>query len=242
MELNLLLAMILIFIGSFVQSATGFGLAVVAAPILIYISPEYIPGPLVFVGLFLALINAYGYRATISLQGLWGAIIGRIPGSVAGAVMLYYIDADQLSLLLGIVVLMAVVISLLPFKLQPTPGRLLIAGFLSGFFGTSSGIGGPPMALLLQHQQANLIRVNLSAFFVASCLISLTMQVPIGYMSWHHVYLALPLLPAGYLGYFIAMRFVDRLSQKWIRYTSLFLCMLSGCAALFSGLVAIVGH
>ncbi|GLS91252.1 UPF0721 transmembrane protein [Psychromonas marina] len=239
MEPELIIAMLLIFTGAFIQSATGFGLAVVASPLLILLSPEYIPGPIIIVGLFLALINSFKYRATISIGGLKHAIIGRIPGSVAGGALLYYIDVAQLSLLLGIVVLMAVLISLLPIKLHPTPNRLFFAGFLSGFLGTSSGIGGPPMALLLQHQQANFIRANLAAFFVVSCTMSLLIQIPIGYMSLQHLYLSLPLLPAGYLGYRVAMLFVDRLSQQIVRRTSLLLCLIAGIGAIYSGAMAI---
>lgn len=239
MEHELIIAMLLIFTGAFIQSATGFGLAVVASPLLIHLSPEYIPGPIIIVGLFLALINAVKYRATISIGGLKTAIIGRIPGSIAGGALLYYIDIAQLSLLLGTVVLLAVLISLLPIKLQPTPNRLFFAGFLSGFLGTSSGIGGPPMALLLQHQQANFIRANLAAFFVVSGVMSLLVQIPIGYMGLKHFYLALPLLPAGYLGYRVAMLFIDKLSQKMVRRTSLVLCLISGIAAIYSGVMAL---
>ncbi|MFT6925166.1 MAG: putative membrane protein YfcA [Psychromonas sp.] len=241
MDINLLIAMLLIFCGSFIQSATGFGLAVVAAPLLIHLSPEFIPGPIIIVGLFLGVINSLKYRANISLAGLKYAILGRIPGTVAGALLLFYINIAQLSLLLGIIVLMAVVISLLPVKLEPTPRRLLMAGFLSGFFGASSGIGGPPMALLLQHQQANLIRANMAVFFVAGGIMSLIVQIPIGFMTLHHLYISLPLLPAGYLGYRVAQHFIDRISQQIVRRMSLVLCTVSGSGALFSGIMSIWG-
>ncbi len=166
MDLGILLAMTLIFVGSFVQSSIGFGLAIVTAPpILFQISPDYVPAPITVVALFLSLINASHHRATISLDGLWMAFLGRVPGSIAGAFLLYWVDASQLSLWLGVLVILAVAVSLLPFRIQPNPKRMMVAGFFSGFFGTSSGIGGPPMALLLQHQEGNLIRANLSAFF-----------------------------------------------------------------------------
>ena len=77
MEPDLIIAMVLIFIGAFIQSATGFGLAVVASPLLIMLSPEYIPGPIILVGLFLALINVMKYRSNVSIGGLKHAIIGR---------------------------------------------------------------------------------------------------------------------------------------------------------------------
>ncbi|MDW3125324.1 sulfite exporter TauE/SafE family protein, partial [Vibrio sp. 1974] len=44
-----LLAMGLIFLGSFVQTAIGFGLAIVAAPLLILWAPEYVPAPICLV-------------------------------------------------------------------------------------------------------------------------------------------------------------------------------------------------
>jgi len=236
MQPELLIAMLLIFIGSFIQSATGFGLAIVTSPFLIMLSPQYIPGPIVIVSLFIAVVNALKYRSTISIGGLKYAIIGRLPGTIAGAALLYYINVKQLSLLLGCVVLMAVSVSLLPIKLQPTRNRLIFAGLLSGFFGTSAGVGGPPMALLLQHQKAHFIRANLAAFFVMGCIMSLAVQIPIGYMSMQHLYLSLPLLPASYLGYRVAMLFVDRLSQQLVRTASLILCSLAGIGAIYSGL------
>lgn len=232
MDLDLFFAMFLILIGSFIQSAIGFGLAIVAAPLLFLISPNYVPGPIVIVVLFLSSINAYKYKATVSFRGLGYAFLGRIPGSILGGLLLYYVDAKLLSLWIGIVVLLAVGVSLLPFRIEPNNTRMTLAGFFSGLLGTSSGIGGPPMALLLQHQEANLIRANLSAFFVVSCLMSLAAQIPAGYMSMSHFYLSLPLLPASFIGYLVAMKVVDRINKETIRKVSLVVCTISGVAAI----------
>ncbi|GAL09763.1 hypothetical protein JCM19233_740 [Vibrio astriarenae] len=175
-----LIAMGLIFLGSFVQSAIGFGLAIVAAPLLFQVDPIYVPGPICFVALFISILNAMQNRANIEIGGLKMALLGRIPGSLAGAWLLLVVSGEQLSLLLGVIVLLAVVISLLPFRIEPTPRRMGIAGFFSGFFSTSSAIGGPPMALLLQHQDAGKLRGNLSAFFVFSSIISLLILTLVG--------------------------------------------------------------
>ena len=48
--------------------------------------------------------------------------------------------------------------------LRPTAPAMFSAGFLSGFMGTSSSIGGPPMALVLQHEENDFIRANMAAF------------------------------------------------------------------------------
>ena len=226
------LAALIIFIGSFVQSAIGFGLAIVAAPFLFFLSPDYVPAPIIFVALVLSIANAYRYRSNISLRGLGAAIIGRIPGTVAGGALLLWVDAKSLSLWLGLTVLFAVVVSLLPIKIAPTTPRMLIAGFLSGFMGTSTSIGGPPLALLLQHEQANLIRANLSAFFIVSSLLSLLVQSYTGHMSWYHLNLTLPLIPATLMGYWLATRYVDRIASHHIRIALLCICSLSGIGAI----------
>ncbi|MFA0438797.1 permease [Vibrio sp. 10N.286.49.C2] len=239
MDITVLLAMSLIFIGAFIQTATGFGMAIVASPLLLYLSPEYIPGPIIIVGFFIALLNTYKYRTQISLHGLMKGILGLIPGTCAGAAILYFIDVGQLSVLLGTTVLIAVGTSLLPIKMEVTPRRLMLAGFFSGFLGTSSGIGGPPMALLLQHQKVEQIRANLAAFFLMSSTLSLLIQIPIGYMSIKHLLLALPLVPAGYAGHKLAISVLHRLSKKLVRNLSLSLCLVAGIGAVYSGLKVI---
>nr|WP_105902804.1 sulfite exporter TauE/SafE family protein [Vibrio gangliei] len=233
---TVLLAMAIVFLGSFVQSAIGFGLAVVAAPLLFLVSPDYVPAPIVMVALFNSLFNAYKYRNNIALGGLKMAIYGRVPGSIFGGVLLLYVSSSALSLWLGVMVLLAVLISLLPIRFEPTPNRMAVAGFFSGFMGTSSSIGGPPMALILQHQDAASLRGNLAAFFVFSSMISLIVQYFIGYLHWDLLLKTLPLLPMGWLGYVAAQVIVKYVSKEWIRILTLIICLISAATAIVRGL------
>ena len=184
----------------------------------------------------MSILNAMKYRSNISIGGLKTALIGRVPGSIAGGALLVLVSTKVLSLWLGVLVLLAVVMSLLPFRLEPTPMRMGIAGFFSGFFGTSSGIGGPPMALLLQHQEASQLRGNLSAFFFFSSVMSLLVQIPFGYFTWHHVWISIPLIPASWLGYWLAQKTTHALPKDKIRIGALSLCLISGLTALIEGL------
>ncbi len=135
-EPTTLLAIAMIFVGSFVQTAIGFGLAIVSAPILIIIAPQYVPAPICLVALFISLLNSLKYRSNIELGGLKMAIFGRIPGSIAGATLLVFVSTQTLSLWVGLLVLLAVFISIMPFRIEPTPTRMVISGFFSGLFGT----------------------------------------------------------------------------------------------------------
>lgn len=235
--MEMFIAVALVTVGAYVQTATGFGLAVIAAPVLFFVNPALVPAPVTVCALVLSLINAWVFREGVSLNGLKAAVIGRIPGSIAGAALLLWMDKNMLALWIGISVLFAVGVSLTSLRWQPTNKRMMAAGFLSGFMGTSTSIGGPPMALLWQHQDLALIRANLAAFFVVSCLISLIVLAPIGYFGVTQMLLSLPLLPATYAGYWLARKSMHRISARAIRMGSLTLCAGSGLYAVISALL-----
>lgn len=224
--------MAVISLGAFVQTAIGFGLAIVAAPILFHLSQDYVPAPIIIVALFISLLNTLKNRSNIEIGGLKNALIGRVPGSILGGAILAYISMQTLSLWLGVAVLISLLISVLPFRIEPTNNRMAIAGFLSGFMGTTSSIGGPPMAILLQHQEASSFRGNLSAFFLFSSMISLVVQLFVGFLTLKHVLISLPLLPAAWLGYRCALLCVAHISKQWIRRAALVLCLASGTSAI----------
>jgi len=234
MTTEILLAVAVITLGSYIQSSIGFGLAIIAAPVLFFLNPEYVPAPITVSAFTLSVANAWGHRGSISLRGLQYAVIGRVPGSVAGALLILWINQEMLGLWLGISVLVAVAVSLKTVALTPTPGHMMAAGFLSGFMGTSSSIGGPPMALVLQHQEAAYIRANLSAFFVVSCVMSLAMLAPVGYFGVREMQLALPLLPGTLVGYWLARHTWHLISPRFLRMSSLLLCTVSGVLAVLA--------
>lgn len=234
--MDILLGSIVVFLGAFVQTAVGFGLAVIAAPVLYFLNPDFVPAPVTVAALTLSVANTVAYRDGLSVAGLKSAVVGRVPGSLAGAALLLWMDQNLLALWIGLSVLFAVAVSLTPLRWSPTPGRMMTAGFLSGFMGTSTSIGGPPMALLWQHQDLRLIRANLAAFFTVSCIISLLILAPVGRFGWLHIQLSLPLLPVTLAGFWVARRTVHRLPHRAIRIASLGLCAASGSGAVVASL------
>ncbi|MCH2578148.1 MAG: sulfite exporter TauE/SafE family protein, partial [Pseudomonadales bacterium] len=219
--MDIAIAVLIIFVGSYVQTSIGFGLAIIAAPLLFFMDPLYVPAPITMCALVLSLANALKHWHFISFAGLKFAILGRIPGTIAGGLLIFWIDQQQLALWLGISVLFAVLLSVGNVVLKPTPGALFSAGFLSGFMGTSSSIGGPPIALVLQHQENDFIRANLAAFFVVSCLLSLIMLTIVGRFGVDHILISLPLLPATLAGYWVAMQTLHLISHQNLRRYSL---------------------
>lgn len=232
--MEIAIVVFVIFIGSFIQSSIGFGLAIVAAPILFLIDPLYVPAPITISALTLSLANSYSHRRSISFRGLKFAILGRIPGTISGGFLLLWIDQQALALWLGLSVLAAVALSMSNIIFKANGKSLFCAGFLSGFMGTSTSIGGPPMALVMQHQENDFIRANLAAFFVVSCSMSLLMLFSIGRFGMEHIVISLPMMPATLAGYWVAMRAMHRISHQNLRRVSLGLCAVAGLAAIAS--------
>lgn len=232
--MELALALAIVFVGSYIQSSIGFGLAIIAAPALYFIDPLYVPAPITVAALVLSLPNTLRHRHAVSFQGLKFAIVGRVPGTAAGGLLLVWMDQRVLALWLGVSVLAAVLLSMAKVALRPTSGAMFSAGFLSGFMGTSSSIGGPPMVLVMQHQDSDFIRANLAAFFIASCLMSLLMLFWVGRFGWQHVLMSLPMVPATLAGYWAAMRTLHLVSPRVLRRASLLLCSTAGAGAVLS--------
>ncbi len=233
-DIEWLLAAAIIFLGGFVQASIGFGLAVVAAPLLYMVKPELVPGALILQGLLISTANTWRFRRAFKLDGITIALIARVPGSALGAWLLLSVSHRALEIFIGTTVLLAVLLSQLQWRIPVNRISLFSAGFLSGIFGTTAAVGGPPMALLLQHQQANALRANLSVFFIFSCLISLSALLLSGATSIAQlsqgIYLFVPLLA----GFWLAGYTNRWLKRSWLRYGVLLLCSSAGILLLIS--------
>ena len=189
-----------------IQGSVGIGLAIVSAPVLILIDPRFIPGPLLCAALALTALMVYRDRQAVDLSGLQWALLGRLIGTAAGLMALTLISTDRLTLTFGLLVLLSVAISLSGIHMRPTRSTLIGAGSLSGFMGTTSSIGGPPMALIYQHAPGARIRGTLAGFFIVGVSISLVALAAIGRLGRTEFTLALILLPGIVTGFAISSR------------------------------------
>ncbi|MFM2483962.1 sulfite exporter TauE/SafE family protein [Celerinatantimonas yamalensis] len=234
--LMLVLAFGVVILGASVQSLIGFGLAVVAAPLLYFIDPSLVPTPLLLLGFAISAINWFHNRNYADFKSMGGALVMRIPGALIGLWLLLHFDAKGLQILIAIAVLMGVATTLTKRALRFNQRNLLIAGFISGLFATVAGIGGPPMAVLMRAQQANAIRGNLSAFFSVSSLISIFILGIGGQVHVHHLISTLILLPAVFIGFFLSKNIINKFDRKQITCTTQIVCCLSAVTLIYQAL------
>jgi hypothetical protein len=166
--------------------------------------------------------------AAIDFSGVIWAIPGRIVGALCGALVLTLVSVDHLSLVFGLMVLLAVGMTFSGWDFPPTSRNVLLAGTFSGFMGTTSAIGGAPMALVFQKHRGSRIRGTLSFIFAVGTFISLASLVSIGRFGGPEIQAALVLFPGIVLGFFLSRHTAKLLDRGFIRTAILITSALSG--------------
>ncbi len=202
----IVVAGVAIGIGALVQGSVGFGMNVLAAPILAIIEPRFVPGPLLVAAATLTLLVALREHRAIRFGELGWAFLGRIPGSLAGTALVVALTFDQLAVMLALLVLAAVAISATGFHVGVSQRTLVGAGAVSGIMGTATSVGGPPMALLFQREAGDRVRGMLSGFFLGGTLISITLLTLAGRFGRPELELSLILVPGILLGFGVSTR------------------------------------
>lgn len=224
---TLAIASVIVFLGALTQSLIGFGLAVVASPLLYIVDPQLVPAPVIVMGFSIALLTLLRERGHLEFNGLQYALLGRVPGGFIGASLLLFAPQAILGLAIAAIVTVAVILSLYKFSLPVNKKTLFGAGVVSGIFGNIAAIGGPPMAILLAGKDASQFRAALSAFFIFSSMIALIILAITGLLELKHLWLSLMLLPSVILGYLVAGRLVGRVDKEKTKMATLVLCSIS---------------
>ena len=123
-------------IGSAFQASVGIGLALFAVPLLALVDQSFIPGPMLLAGVILALMTAYRERKAIDVPALRSSLVGLVVGSIAGAVALRFLSGPLLGKTFGVLVLLAVLLSLTGYRFTATRHSLMIAGGGRGYYGS----------------------------------------------------------------------------------------------------------
>lgn len=219
-------------IGAFVQRATGFGLSVVGAPLLLLLEPRLVPVILVLFGLTISLLMVCHYRQEIRLGEISMALLGRLPGNGLGLWLLLAAPMVLLEKLIAGSVLFAVAVTLFRWRLPVNRVSLFGAGVMSGIFGTVAAIGGPPLVLLMHGLPPDRLRSNLAAFFIISSSLTLATLAVAGQVRLWHLGLALTFAPGVLVGNWLANRIAHRLDRRLLQAASLSLCTLAALGLL----------
>jgi uncharacterized membrane protein YfcA len=175
------LAALALFVGAALQSATGFGFALVSAPILFaLLGPReaVTAGFIVAIGLNSLTLATEGRRPRVLVRD--GALIvaWSLPGIALGVLVLHEVPEQPLSVLVAIAVLAGLALRVRSRRaatpaLRFRPWLLPAAGVTAGALGTSTSLNGPPLVfcLLARGVAPRQMRDTLAAIFLAEAVI-----------------------------------------------------------------------
>lgn len=225
-----------ILVGAVVQGSIGFGLNLIAAPVLALVDPTLVPGPAIVIAFVFTILLSVRERRDIDLVSVRWAFYGRVPGSIAGALAVAALSPRSLGLAIAVIVLVAVAITASGVSFTPTRNVLFGAGAASGLMGTASSIGGPPMAMALSGSTGAAMRGTLSAFFLLGTVLSVGLLTAVGEFGGRDVVAAVVLLPPLLIGFALSRLVAPHVDGERLRVAVLVVSTLAACSVLVSTL------
>ena len=220
-----------------IGTLTGFGYALLATPLLIWIMPPRIAVPLVLLSsiVLLTMLTIEAFREMDGKKiGRW--VLGALPGMLVGGYALSQVAEGTMRTLIGAITLFgAVLLWLRPSQpwSREWPGALS-AGLLSGVLASASGMSGPPVILfgIKQQWDHRVLRATLIGYFAVVHLMALIVLGGFGLAGSEVFVRGMAVLPGVLLGFGLGMKWRSRVDQALFRYIALGLLCAMGAIAL----------
>lgn len=223
------LAALVVAAAACVQSTVGFGFALISAPVLALLSKELVPGPVLAASCVLSSAAALREHDAIDRRGVAFLLIGRVPGAIIGGLLLSSLPAKEASVLFGGFVLLGVALTAFGLTVPRGDKTFIAIGLLSGVMGTTTAVGGPPVALVYHDATGAALRSTLNAYFAFGSLLSITVLACSGQFAFADLGHAAWMLPSIGVGFALSERARALLDGGYTR--AAVLCVAGGCAA-----------
>lgn len=228
----LLLAAVAVMVGAAVQSMVGLGLGLVAAPVISFLDPTLMPGALLISASVLPVLTLLQEWRQVDWRGMAWGLPARVPGTLVAVWVVALLEPRALAAFVGVMVLVAVALTVRSFKVRVTPLSLVVAGTLSGFSSTTTSVGGPPMALVYQNEPPERVRATLAVFFLFGGLFSLGALAVGGQIDVRTTVVGLSVIPFIALGFLIGNRLRRRVNPARTRAVLLIVVSISAVGLL----------
>ena len=157
---NTLFVLTAVFLGCFVKGALGFGLPLIATPIMMFVLPlpeivAILVLPIAIANLYQIWLNRAQWRI---LQKFWLLIAASTLIMLIGAPIMVFLDGNFLGILIGLMIFLHALLSGLPLSLLQAPSlnpgtmqkMIVPAGVVSGLLGSlTSMYSFPSLQLML---------------------------------------------------------------------------------------------
>ena len=176
------LAAVALFCGAAMQSATGFGFALVSAPLLFALLG---PSEAVTAGFVVALLlngltlAGERRRPQVLVRDAVALVAWSLPGMALGILALREVPRQPLSIVVALAVVAGLALRVRSRRLAavaaPRSWHVPVTGVTAGALGTSTSLNGPPLVFCLLARRASpgRMRDTLAAIFLAEAVVGL---------------------------------------------------------------------
>jgi uncharacterized membrane protein YfcA len=231
--LTVVLALVAVAMGAVIQGSIGFGYAFVAVPAMALLYTEAVPVTPLLLALPMTVLMSAREWKSIDISGFFLITGARVVGTALGVALLVFIPASFLSVLVGLLIVVAALMSFLSANFEVNNKTRLVGGIASGVTSTTAAIGGAPLALIYQDRSGAELRSTLAISFVAGIVISLVGLALAGKVEGWHFILALKLLPGLLVGLWASRWAVKALDEHWLRPAVLTFATVAGLLVIF---------
>jgi uncharacterized protein len=216
-----------------VSGLTGFGLALISTPLLLFVyEPKTVVALTVVLSIFINLAVVLDSWRDAERRLAAVLLPPAFVGIFVGAELLRVVDPLYIRLAVGAVVVLSALLLLRDVRLPgaETAWGIAVAGSMSGALSTSTGLAGPPIVLLLAARDLpkRAFRGSSALYFLVLSIVGLGVLYARGIFEVGQAPLALALVPAAFVGKTIGTSFLKRVSERAFRTISLGLVILTG--------------
>ena len=243
---SLLVALFAALLAGTVTGLTGFGLALISTPLLLFVyEPRTVVVLTAFFSIFINIAVVWDSWREARRPLALALLVPSVFGVVLGAEVLRLLEPLYIRLAVGVVVVFSALLLVRDVRLPGAGTRWgpLVAGSASGALSTSTGLAGPPIVLLLASRglpKAE-FRSTSALYFLAMSVVGLAVLAGRGLIEGGEIRLALILVPAAIVGKVVGTAFLKKVSERAFRALSLGLVILTGTLGVATALWALAG-
>lgn len=227
------IAVAIVFVGGLVHGLTGFGFALVVAPVLLLIlQPRSVVALILFVGAFLGVTLTLQSLRHISLSKVALLFVASVPGSLMGMYVARWLEPGSLRILICLVVVATAIPLYLghSHRFRRETMASAVAGVVSGVLSTTTSLHGPPVVLFLVNQgwAKDVLRATMATYLMASGFVAMGLLAADGVYGSGLILLGAGLVPAGLVGYALGSRLVPRVPGESFKKIVIIVVAVSG--------------
>lgn len=234
------LALCAVLFASFIRGLTGFGFALILAPLLLLIlSPVAVVVINILLAMFSNIVVLVYFFRRIDIKRILPMALSSLMGIPVGIWIISVITPSVLKILIGVVIICFAVLLASGFRKAFAGERLSsgIAGFFSGMLTTSTSLGGPPVVLFMHSQKwpKEVIHPSLAGYFTFLGIFSLGAFALAGHVNAETIITVVSLAPALLVGTGLGIIVFKRVNARFFRALSLGIVVCAGILGIISG-------